>query len=155
MCNPHRIEAVYLTVTFPKMPRSKEFHLMLSRLPRARSLAVAACIAGAVPVLAADTAATAGPVSASAAASCKTPKYPGVGYYTSLKVTKVSCATGTKVMKDHYKCRTRHGKTGTCSRVDGYKCTEKRVKSAIEYDARVTCTNGSKKVVYTYQQDIS
>lgn len=125
-------------------------------LPRARSLAVLACLAGAVPVVATSTTATASPVGASAAASCKTPKYPGVGYFTSLKVTNVSCATGKKVLLDHYKCRVKHGKTGTCSKVDGYKCTEKRVKSAIEYDARVTCTrSGGKKVVYTYQQDIS
>jgi hypothetical protein len=116
-----------------------------------------ACLAGAVPVLAADTAATASPITASAAATCsKTVKYPGVGYFTSLKVTRVSCTTGIKVMKDHYKCRTKTRKTGYCSRVDGYKCTERRVKSAIEYDARVTCTrSGGKKVVYTYSQDIS
>jgi hypothetical protein len=138
------------------MPRTKENSLMPSRsLPRARSLAVLACLAGAVPVVATSTAATASPVTASAAASCKTPKYPGVGYFTSLKVTNVSCATGKKVLLAHYKCRVKHGKTGTCSSVLHYKCTEKRVKSAIEYDARVTCKRGTKKVVYTYQQDIS
>ncbi|MCW3040843.1 MAG: hypothetical protein JWM31_2748 [Solirubrobacterales bacterium] len=128
---------------------------MPNRLPRARSIAVLACLAGAVPVVAATSTAAVASPTASAAATCKTPKYPGVGYYTSLKATGLGCASATKVMKHHYTCRTKHGKSGTCSRVDGYKCTEKRVKSAIEYDARVTCSKSGKKVVYTYQQDIS
>src|SRR3954449_10237995 len=91
---------------------------------------------------------------AASAASCSAPKYPGSGYFTSLKVTKVSCSTGKKVTLAHYKCRVKHGKTGRCSsKVLGYSCSEKRRSIETEIDATVTCKNGSKKVVYSYQQD--
>jgi len=98
---------------------------------------------------------------ASAAASTHTtktckplPKYPGTGYFTSLKVTGVSCATGKKVMLAYYKCRIKNGVAGTCkTKVLGYTCKEVRNTIPVEFDARVTCTNGSKKVVHTYQQD--
>ena len=88
------------------------------------------------------------------AGTCSAPKYPGSGYFTSLKVTNVSCSTGKKVTLAHYRCRTRHGKTGRCSsKVLGYSCSEKRRSIETEIDATVTCKNGSKKVVYSYQQD--
>ena len=61
------------------------------------------------------------------AGTCSAPKYPGSGYFTSLKVTKVSCSTGKKVTLAHYKCRVKHGKTGRCaSKVLGYACSETR-----------------------------
>jgi hypothetical protein len=91
---------------------------------------------------------------ASAARSCKPPTYPGQGYFTSLKVTGVSCATGRKVTLAHYRCRTRHGIRGRCrTRVLRYRCSEHRVVIATEYDSRVTCVRGARKVVYTYQQN--
>lgn len=128
------------------------------RLRRARSVAVLACLAGAVPAVAVtSTAAAAGPV-ASAAATCSAPKYPGVGYFTSLKATKVSCKSANTVLKHHYSCRLKKGRSGKCTKkVDGYKCTEgKRQSSSVEFNARVTCTkSGGKKIVFTYQQDIS
>jgi hypothetical protein len=95
-------------------------------------------------------------VAATHAATCrKLPRYPGVGYYTSLKVTHVSCTTGVRIMRAHYRCRTRTRTSGTCRTVPRYhyRCTERRVMSSIEYDARVTCRRGSRRVVYTYQQD--
>jgi hypothetical protein len=128
----------------------KEIHLMITR----RSLAALACVAGAaVPALA-----TAGPAAAvttaTAAGTCSSlPHYPGVGYFTSLKASGLGCSTAKKVMVAHYKCRVQHGKAGTCRSVKGYRCTEKRVQGTQSYASRVTCTSGSKKVVYTYQQD--
>ena len=93
------------------------------------------------------------PATASAA-TCTPPKYPGSGYFTSLKVTKVSCSTGKKVTLAHYKCRVKHGVKGRCvSKVLGYACTESRRSIETEIDGTVTCKNGSKKVVYSYQQD--
>jgi hypothetical protein len=90
-----------------------------------------------------------------AAKACKPPKYPGVGYFTSINVTGVDCATGTKLVNAYYKCRiAKGGKKGTCPAVMGYKCKEKRNSIPTEIDAQVTCTSGSKKVVHTYQQDI-
>src|SRR5262245_31062329 len=88
------------------------------------------------------------------AATCSNPKYPGSGYFTSLTVTKVSCATGKKVALAYYKCRTKHGVSGRCtSKVLGYSCKETRNTIPTEIDARVTCKDGSKKVVHAYQQN--
>ena len=77
---------------------------------------------------------------AASAATCSAsslPRYPGSGYFTSLKVTKVSCSTGKKVMLAHYKCRTKHGKTGRCSKVLGYSCKESRRSIETEIDGTV------------------
>jgi hypothetical protein len=125
--------------------------LTWSRLcPRALALPICLAIAG---IAAVGTAASASPV-AYAAKTCKPPKYPGSGYFTSLKVSGTSCSTGSKVTVGYYRCRLRHGVRGRCtSRVSGYKCTEKRNSIPTEIDARVTCKRGSATVVHTYQQD--
>jgi hypothetical protein len=116
-------------------------------------LATLAC-AALVALLALGSTAGARPA-AHPSRACNPPKYPGQGYFTSLDVSHTSCATGVKVTKAHYRCRTRHGKKGRCtSRVLGYRCTEgKRNSIPTEYTARVTCKNGTRKVVYTYQQN--
>ena len=107
-----------------------------------------------VLALAPATVASAQPVAA-AAKSCSAPKYPGSGYFTSLSVTKTTCKTGRKVALAHYKCRTKHGKKGKCgSSVRGFRCTENRNSIPTEINSRVTCKNGGKKVVFTYQQNI-
>ena len=115
------------------------------------ALALAAVLAF---VPAAATAAPPAPPSAQAAKACSTPKYPGVGYFTSLNVRHVSCATGRKVALAYYRCRIKHGVAGRCtSRVLGYTCHEKRNTIPTEIDARVTCKLGTREVVHTYQQD--
>lgn len=111
-------------------------------------LAVLALMALTAPA----SASAAGPA-ASAARSCKVPDYPGNGYFTSLAVRGVSCATGRTVARDHYRCRRRDGIRGRCPRVDGYRCTETRRAISTLYDARVTCIKGTRKVVFTYQQN--
>ena len=92
---------------------------------------------------------------AAQAATCKPPKYPGSGYFTALKVTGVSCTTGKAVTLAFHKCRIKNGIKGRCtSRVRGYRCTEgKRYSIATEFNARVTCRSGSRKVEFTYQQN--
>jgi hypothetical protein len=91
---------------------------------------------------------------AASAATCTPPKYPGSGYFTSLKVTKVSCATGKSVALAFHKCRVKHGVKGRCtSRVNGYSCRETRQSISTEIDGKVTCTRGSRKVSLTYQQN--
>lgn len=94
------------------------------------------------------------------------PKYPNKnpgGYFTSLKVRGVSCASGRNLMTKYYRCRTknRKGIEGRCkrgTRINGLKCTESRPRSGrragVEFNARVTCTKGSKRVVHTYQQNL-
>jgi hypothetical protein len=89
---------------------------------------------------------------AHSARTCAPGKYPGQGYFQRLVVTHVSCATGKRVMRAHYRCRTRHGRKGRCASVLGYRCREVRNGISTEYNARVTCTRGSRKVVYYYQQ---
>jgi hypothetical protein len=93
-------------------------------------------------------------VDAQAARTCSVPKYPGSGYFLSLSVRGVGCRTGRKVTLAHYRCRTAHGRAGRChKKVLGYSCSERRQSISIEYDSRVTCKRGSKRVIYTYQQN--
>jgi hypothetical protein len=121
---------------------------MSSRRPRtigARRAIIAAIVS--VAVVAAAPA-------AHATKRCKSPPYPGLGYFTSLSVTGTSCASGGKVAVAYYRCRLQHGVKGRCtSRVLGYTCTEKRNSIATEIDARVSCKHGSHRVVHTYQQN--
>lgn len=116
-------------------------HIALVAVLAALAVAAVAALAGA---------------SAAQAASCTPPKYPGSGYFTSLSVTKVNCATGKKLVTSYYKCRIKKGKTGRCTtKVLGYSCKEtKRVKIATELDARVSCTLGARRIVHTYQQNL-
>lgn len=91
---------------------------------------------------------------AQTARSCSVPKYPGLGYFTSLSVSGTSCATGDKLIFAYYHCRLRRGKAGTCrSSVLGFSCHEQRNSIPTEIDARVTCRRGGAIVIHTYQQD--
>jgi hypothetical protein len=115
-----------------------------------RSFALAVAL---VAVVAFAFASTAGArPAAHAARSCSPPKYPGQGYFTSLQVSHVGCATGRKVTLAHYRCRIKHGRKGHCARVLHYRCSETRRAIPTEYTSRVTCTRGARKVVYTYEQ---
>lgn len=96
--------------------------------------------------------------SAASAASCdlagKERKL-GPTYVTSLSVSGVSCGTGERVVKAYHRCRfSSGGKKGRCSKkVSGYSCSEKRGKAIpTQFDARVTCKRGSKRVTHTYTQ---
>jgi hypothetical protein len=95
--------------------------------------------------------------STASAAKCTPPKYPSSGEYTSLKVTHVSCADGTKVVKSFYTCRTKTGPSGRCvKKVRGYACRETRTATTqTEFVGTATCTNGKKKVVIGYRQTIT
>ena len=90
-----------------------------------------------------------------AAKSCKAPAYPGNGYFNALTVSGISCNSGRKLAVAHYKCRLQHGGIkGKCSSVSGYSCKEsKRQSNSIEFDARVTCTSGSRRAQWVYQQN--
>ena len=89
------------------------------------------------------------------AKTCSAPKYPGSGYFTSLSVKKVSCKTGRKVTLAHYRCRTAKSRAGRChKKVLRYSCSERRQSISTEIDGKVTCRRGSKRVIYTYQQNI-
>lgn len=94
--------------------------------------------------------------------ACSAPDYPNSnpgGYFTSLQVTGVSCKTGRSLAVKYYKCRVRKGLKGRCtSKVLGYSCSEKRPadsQSDEQLNAKVTCKNGSKRIVHTYQQNLN
>jgi hypothetical protein len=119
-------------------------------LRRVASLAVALVAAVALAL------APAGPASATAAktTTCKAPKYPGNGYFTSLTVNGTSCKQGSKLAIAYYKCRTKKSVSGKCSGgVLGYKCTDTRKSIPTEIDGRVTCKKSHATIVHTYQQD--
>jgi hypothetical protein len=104
--------------------------------------------------LAASAHAAPAPV-ARAAKTCQPPKYPSRGYFTSLSVKHVTCATGRKLALAYFHCRTKSSLSGRCHRrVLHYACTEKRNSIPTEIDARVTCKRGSRVVVHTYQQNL-
>jgi hypothetical protein len=92
-----------------------------------------------------------------AARACSAPHYPGNGYFSSLHVTHTSCGKGRKVALAHYHCRRKHGVRGHCHHaVLHFHCRESRPASAsipTQYNARVTCKRGSRRVVFVYQQN--
>src|SRR3954470_587467 len=93
---------------------------------------------------AAALAATATP--AAQAKSCPNPKFPGSGYFTSLSVKKVSCATGKSVALAFHECRRRHGLQGHCTdKVKKYSCSDRRESIPTEIDGFVTCKKGKRK----------
>jgi hypothetical protein len=93
---------------------------------------------------------------AHAAQACSVPEYPGDGYFTSLRVKRVSCTTGRDLALAYYRCRTKHGRAGKChkARVMRFRCHEVRMSIPTELDARVTCKRGLKRVVHSYQQNL-
>ena len=121
------------------------------RRPLRRGTAAAA--AAAALAAGAALACSAAPSVAAGAHNCNAPKYPGSGYFTSLKVSGLSCGGGKAVTLAHYRCRVRHGKAGHCPSVAGYRCTERRTTISTEIDAVVTCRHGSRTVIYSYQQN--
>lgn len=96
------------------------------------------------------------PASASAS-SCKLGSGQGLGpsYVTSLTVSGTSCTSGKRLVRAYYRCRKAAGGVkGRCTKpVLGYRCRETRHGIAIQFDARVTCTAGKRKVVHTYTQN--
>jgi hypothetical protein len=100
-------------------------------------------------------AASAGAASHAKTQTCKVFSIPD-GYVTSLKVTGATCAKGKQVALAYRSCRIHSGGvTGHCkAKVLGFTCKEgPRMSIPTEFDARVTCTKGSEKVVHTYQQN--
>jgi hypothetical protein len=120
---------------------------------RYRPIALTACAAVAALVLA-GSALGAGP-HAGATKTCPAPKYPGSGYFTSLSVSGTGCSTGRRLALAYYRCRTKSGPKGRCTRrVNGFKCSETRNSIPTEINARVRCKSGGKRVVHTYQQNL-
>lgn len=78
----------------------------------------------------------------------------GVTYVTSLSVAGVTCARGKEVVRAFHRCRKDNGGImGRCSRVLGYRCTERRTSNPAQFSSKATCTNGTRRIVHTYTQN--
>jgi hypothetical protein len=79
----------------------------------------------------------------------------GASYVTSLSVRHTSCSNGKAVVRAYQKCRRAHGWKGKCGhRVKGYSCSRHiQASSPVQYDAKVTCRRGGKRVTHTYTQN--
>ena len=125
----------------------------------AAAAAVVIAALAAMPVLSAAGAPRVGPAPARAAGSCpltaSQQRHSGPTYLTSLSVTGTGCAQGLRVAQAYYRCRVRSGGAkGYCrSAVLGYRCSERRQGISIQFDSRVTCVNGRRRVLHTYTQD--
>lgn len=128
---------------------------------RAGSRTLAACVAVlAVGAAAVPVGASAGEAPAAAKrAACDISgdeRDLGASYVTSLKVKNTSCKKGEKVVKAYHQCRKENGGAdGRCnSRVEGFKCEEgDRESTPAQYNAKVKCEKGEKKVKSTYTQN--
>jgi hypothetical protein len=117
---------------------------------QARTFALLALLALSALLAVQSTASAASPTRV-----CAEPNYPGDGYFTSLKVKGVRCATGSKLAFAYYRCRIRAGgRKGRCTRkVLGYSCKEKRNSIPTEIDALVTCKRARQTITHSYQQN--
>jgi hypothetical protein len=90
------------------------------------------------------------------AATCDVPPYPDAsGEWTSLKVAKVNCAEGKRVLDAFHACRTKTGASGRCVRkVRGYACSEQRTTTGGQISASATCKKGSRKVTFAFRQTV-
>ena len=119
-------------------------------MPRLRFITLTTALS-----LVATTAVAHASVDVHATRTCSAPKYPGSGYFTSLSVKRVTCPRGRKVVLAHYGCRTARSRAGRChKKVRGYSCSERRNSIPTEIQSRVTCRRGSKRVIYSYQQNL-
>jgi hypothetical protein len=125
---------------------------------RTRSLLAASSLAVCMALTAVGPAAASGPA-AGAAKACHLTRsqqfHSGATYLLTLSVSHVTCSTGLKVEKDWQTCRRSTAGHRTCKRrVDRYSCKQTVLDhSRTQYDARVTCTRGSRVVKFTYTQN--
>jgi hypothetical protein len=82
----------------------------------------------------------------------------GASYVTSLKVRNTGCGKGKKVVKAFHECRKANGgRDGHCNhKVLGFKCNEGAREGVpdVQYNAKVRCKKGDKRVVHTYTQNV-
>jgi hypothetical protein len=109
-------------------------------------LVVFAAVAALTPAASADPHAT-----ASRTCSVGDERSYGTTYVTALSVSNTSCRAGKRLVRAFHACRP--GKSGRCSSVKGYSCSERRYnKSRTSYDSNVTCRSGGRTVKHTYTQ---
>ncbi len=130
--------------------------MTLSHSPRVlTTLAMVICVSIAALVGAQE--------SAAASRSCPAPPAKAGlkgGYFSKLRVTNLSCRSGKRLVYAYYNCRqSKGGRRASCAgrTINGLRCSEYRdpdLDIPSEFNARVTCRRGSKKVVHYYQQNL-
>lgn len=116
-----------------------------------RPLCLLALLAACAVVLA--PAASAASPSATAAKGCGVgdERSYGTSYVLKISVRGTSCRSGKRLIRAFHDCRP--GKSGRCSRVRRYSCSERRFdRISTQYSSRVTCKRGDRVVKHTYQQ---
>ena len=109
-------------------------------------LAALAASAALAPAAMADA-----PATASKSCSVGNSRSYGTTYVLSIRASGTSCRSARSLIRAFHGCRP--GKSGRCSRVSGYRCSESRFnKSSQSYDSRVTCKRGGNTVKHTYTQ---
>lgn len=117
------------------------------------------CIAALLASMAIAATASAQAPTASASKSCALTSsqqfHSGATYLLTLNVSHTTCSSGLKVEKAFQSCRRATAGKTTCKKhVLGYSCKQSLIDSSKkQYDARVTCTAGSKVVKFTYTQN--
>lgn len=129
------------------------------RLIRIAPLAILACLAM-VTVGIVATGADANKSTKRSTRSCKPPHYPGDGYFSEIRATRISCAYAKRFVVRYYRCRTRSSKSGTCprrlsnSRLSRFRCSETRNTISTQIASTVTCRRGSSRIIHSYQQNL-
>jgi hypothetical protein len=116
-----------------------------------RLLCLLALLAACAVMLA--PAASAASPSATAAKGCSIgdSRSYGTSYVLKISVRGTSCRSGKRLIRAFHDCRP--GKSGRCSRVSRYSCSESRFdRISTQYSSRVTCRRGDRVVKHTYQQ---
>ena len=121
----------------------------MSKLPR---LAVLLALGAMMAFPAGSATAEAPTATASKSCSVGDSRSYGTTYVLSITARNVSCRKARRVVRAFHACRP--GKAGRCKRrVLRFRCRENRFNSnSTQYDSRVTCRRGGKRVKHTYTQ---
>ncbi len=106
--------------------------------------ATLACVCALAGALVPGTSAARQATSAQAPTNCKVGNGQGYGYtyLLSLQVKNTTCSVGITLVRHKGKLK-------------GWRCTKKVLdQSPVQYDASMTCSNGSKQAIYKYTQNI-
>lgn len=90
------------------------------------------------------------------------------GYYLGLTTSGGATCTAARSLQAAWQnCRLKSGRAGKCqgagqpqghkpkvAKLHGYKCTELRQAIPTQVTGAVTCSSGSKKIAWTYQQNV-
>ena len=127
-----------------------------------RTIRLVTALAAITMITAIPTIASAEEPTASSSRSCslrgQQRDFPPASYVTSLRVFNTSCRKGKSVIRAYHQCRKANGgRTGRCpNRVQRFRCREgaRQAVPGVQYNAKVTCTRGARKIVSTYTQNV-